>query len=151
MSSQTHKLGCVMSAAQQAAQSSMKAVMRKRKEDWIALFHPNACIEDPVGRSPLDETGNGHRGLQAIERFWDTNIAPNELVFNVQTSIAPEGSNECCNIGQIITRVNQFKLTSVTNGVFVYRVDESSGKIVSLRAFYEYSKMAATTKPWPKL
>jgi steroid delta-isomerase len=138
------------SQAQLASQKSMRAVMRKNKSDWLALFAENACIEDPVGISPLDDTGKGHIGRNAIETFWDNNIAPNEFVFNIKESIAPEGSNECCNIGQIITRVNQYKSTSVTNGVFIYRVDPQSGLVVSLRAFYVFSEMAASTKPWPK-
>ena len=138
------------SPAQVASQNSMKAVMRKKKQDWLALFDDNAVIEDPVGKSPLDETGLGHKGRKKIEEFWDNNIGPNEFVFNITQSIVPEGSNECCNIGQIITRVNQYKSTSVTNGVFVYKVNEA-GKIVSLRAFYVFSEMASTTKPWPKL
>ena len=138
------------SPAQLASQNSMKAVMRKKKQEWLALFADDACIEDPVGISPLDETGKGHRGRKAVEAFWDNNIAPNEFVFNIKESIAPEGASECCNIGQIITRVNQYKSTSVTNGVFIYKVNEQ-GKIVSLRAFYVFSEMAATTKPWPKM
>jgi len=139
-----------VSLAQKASQNSMKAVMKKSKKDWLALFAENAVIEDPVGKSPLDETGEGHKGPQKIEAFWDNNIAPNEFVFNIKESIAPEGSYECCNIGQIITRVNQYKSTSVTNGVFIYKVNDA-GKIVSLRAFYVFTDMAKTTKPWPKL
>lgn len=138
------------SPAQIASQNSMKAVMKKRKQDWLALFAPDACIEDPVGVSPLDPTGKGHTGTKAIEKFWDDNVAPNELVFNITQSLVPEGSNECCNVGQIITRVNQYKANSVTNGVFVYRVN-AEGKIVSLRAFYNFTDMVSTTKPWPKL
>jgi len=135
--------------AQLASRKSMRAVMRKRKSEWLALFAEDACIEDPVGTSPLDETGRGHRGAKAVEAFWDNNIEPNEFVFNIRESIAPEGSSECCNVGQIVTRVNQYKSTSVTNGVFIYRVD-AGGKIVSLRAFYVFSEMAASTAPWPK-
>lgn len=131
------------SPAQIASQNSMKAVMRKKKSDWLALFAPDACIEDPVGKSPLDESGKGHKGSKAIEAFWDNNIAPNEFVFNIQHSYPPEGSYECCNVGQIVTRVNQYKSTSVTNGVFIYRVNEE-GKIISLRAFYIFTDMASS-------
>lgn len=138
------------SKAQLASQNSMKAVMKKKRADWLALFAEDACIEDPVGISPLDETGKGHRGSKAIEQFWDANIGPNEFVFNIVHSYAPEGSFECANVGQIITRVNDYKSNSVTNGVFLYRVNEA-GKIVSLRAFYNFTDMASTTKPWPKM
>lgn len=82
------------SAAVEASRKSMRAVMRKNKREWLALFARDACIEDPVGISPLDESGKGHVGMKAIERFWDENIAPNSFVFNIKESIAPEGSSE---------------------------------------------------------
>ena len=136
--------------AAEASQNSMKYVMRKDKAKWLALFAADACIEDPVGISPLDETGKGHIGKMAIEKFWDNNIAPNELVFNIKESIVPTGAPEVCNIGQIVTRVPMVKVTSITNGVFIYRVN-SEGKIVSLRAYYNFNDMAKSTIPFPKL
>jgi len=133
-----------------ASNASMQCVMRKQKEKWLNLFATDACIEDPVGVSPLDETGLGHRGSAAIEAFWDNNISPNEFVFNIKESISPSGASEVCNIGQIITRVPTAKLSTVTNGVFMYRVNDE-GKIVSLRAFYEFNKMAMSSIRFPKL
>ena len=85
-----------------------------------------------------------------MELFWDTNIAPNELVFNIKESISPAGSFEVCNIGQIITRVPMVSTTTVTNGVFIYKVDEN-GKIISLRAFYDFQTMLRSSVPFPKL
>ena len=86
-----------------------------------------------MGVSPLDETGQGHRGRAAIERFWDNNIAPNSFVFNIQHSYEPEGGFEVCNVGQIVTRVPSIKATTVTNGVFVYRGQRSRAHSVSAR------------------
>ncbi len=127
----------------------MKAVMSKNKTNWLALFANDACIEDPVGISMLDPTGDGHKGSKAIEAFWDNNIAPNTFVFNIKESIIPEGSSECCNIGQIITRVEAMKSTTITNGVFIYRVN-NDGLIISLRAFYNFTQMVQSTSRWPK-
>lgn len=55
------------SPAKIASTNSMKCVMRKDKQAWLKLFAEEACIEDPVGKSPLDETGLGHTGPKAIE------------------------------------------------------------------------------------
>ena len=100
--------------------------MAKKKDAWLKLFAEDACIEDPVGKSPLDETGKGHRGLTAIEgrcartlslvsladllrcsAFWDNNIAPNEFVFNIKESIQPQGSMEVmCERTDFLTQVS---------------------------------------------
>jgi len=136
--------------ARSLSQLSMKYVQAKRKRDWLALWAPDAKIEDPVGESPLDPVGRGHSGIAAIEAFWDQNIAPNTLVFNVQKSHMPLGSNEVCNVGQITTRVNAAHLSTVTDGVFVYRMDPSTKKLVSLRAFYEFDAMLKTSVRFPK-
>ena len=42
------------------------------------------------------------------------------------------------------------KSSTVTNGVFVYRVNDQ-GKIVSLRAFYQFDDMVKSTVRFPKL
>ena len=123
--------------------------MRKDKQGWLDNFSEDAVFQDPVGVSLLDETGDGHKGKQAIEEFWDKNIASSSLVFNIQHSYAPNGSNECCNVGQIITRVEQSKVTTITNGCFIYKVNDS-GKVVSLRAFYDFNQMLKSSVRFPK-
>ena len=40
----------------------MTAVAAGRKDEWLALFTPDAVVEDPVGPSPLDPEGKGHHG-----------------------------------------------------------------------------------------
>ena len=49
----------IRNAAQAAAQRSIDTVRAKDKDGWVANFADDACIEDPVGKSPLDQTGNG--------------------------------------------------------------------------------------------
>ena len=65
--------------ARRAGQNSMRNVKAKDKTAWLALFADDAVIEDPVGVSPLDPSGQGHRGKAAIARFWDTVIAPGDV------------------------------------------------------------------------
>lgn len=48
------------------------------KTGWIGIFGDHYVIEDPVGSRPVRSGDAG-----AIERFWDTFIAPNEIEFQV--------------------------------------------------------------------
>ena len=50
------------------------------KAGWVGLFARDAEVNDPVGSRP-------HRGREAIERFYDTFIAPNALAFSVEHDI----------------------------------------------------------------
>lgn len=126
-----------------AATRSMEAVTRRSKEDWLALFADDAVVEDPVGPSMFDPSGEGHRGKEAIAAFWDKAIAlPDRFEFDIVDSFA--AGDEVANVGTISaffpgnTQVD-------TEGVFVYRVDES-GRIVSLRAFWETERAMATLR-----
>lgn len=47
---------------------------------WIGLFATDGEVNDPVGSRP-------HRGWEAIERFYDTFIAPNALSFAVEHDV----------------------------------------------------------------
>jgi len=56
----------------------MAAVAAGRKDEWLALFTPDAVVEDPVGPSRLDPAGQGHRGHDGIGRFWDRNFGADD-------------------------------------------------------------------------
>jgi hypothetical protein len=123
--------------ARAAAQRSMDCVHAKKREDWIANFADDAHIEDPIGKSPLDPTGQGQRGKAAIAAFWDRVIAPNRVLFDIARSYAC--GNECANVGTITT-VMPNGATTIVNGVFTYRVDDA-GKVTNLRAYSEMGKL----------
>jgi len=125
--------------AQFASAQSMRNVREKNRAAWLALFAENAVVEDPVGVSPLDPTGNGHRGHEAIGRFWDTVIAPGETVMRVRESY-PSG-NECANVVSLVNRMPS-GIEIAVDTVIVYRVDDR-GKLVSLRAYWDFAKVAA--------
>lgn len=126
--------------ARAASQRSMQAVQGKTKDAWLALFAEDALIEDPVGISPLDPEGKGHRGRAAISAFWDTFIGPNQISFDIWHSYA--AGNEVANVGAITT-TTPAGTKAVAEGVFVYRVNDQ-GNLVSLRAFWEFEKMMAS-------
>ena len=57
--------------ARAASQRSMAAVKAQDRAGWLALWAEDGCVEDPVGVSWLDPTGEGHRGKDAIGRFFE--------------------------------------------------------------------------------
>ena len=133
--------------ARVAAGRSMEIVQRKvrgagDKAEWIALFADGAIIEDPIGRSPLDPEGTGHRGKAAIGAFWDANIASVEITLDIERSYA--AGNEVANVGTITTRMPD-GTTAVVEGVFTYRVNDA-GKLTALRAYWEFGKMMASMR-----
>src|SRR5690606_39508962 len=64
--------------ARVAARASQAAASGKRKDEWLALFAEDACVEDPVGPSGFDPEGKGHHGHEAIGKFYDMTIANTE-------------------------------------------------------------------------
>ncbi|MFQ5416179.1 MAG: nuclear transport factor 2 family protein [Myxococcota bacterium] len=123
--------------ARAAAQRSMAAVHAKDKAAWVDNFAEDGIVEDPVGSSPLDPTGRGHRGLEAIAAFWDKQIAPNRVLFDIEHSYA--AGPEVANVGTI-TILMPNGLVTIVSGVFTYKVNEA-GKLLSLRAFWELPEM----------
>ncbi len=123
--------------ARDASLASMRAVEAGDKAAWLALFHPDAVVEDPIGPSPFDPEGAGHRGLDAIEAFYDTVIGPHAVRFRIEQSWA--GGNEVANVGTISTTMADGMVVH-TDGVFTYRVDDE-GRLVALRAYWEMDRL----------
>jgi ketosteroid isomerase-like protein len=130
-------------AARTAARRSMDAVTRGAKAEWIALFAPDAVIEDPVGPSMFDPEGKGHHGHGGIAAFWDMAIAPvQRFEFAMADSFA--AGDEVANVGTISAFLPGGMRVD-TEGVFVYRVGED-GLIRSMRAFWETKRALATMR-----
>jgi len=123
--------------ARLASQRSMEAVHKKDKQAWLDNFADDAVVEDPIGVSALDPTGKGQRGKEAIAKFWDAQIGPNKVMFNIRESFA--AGDEVANVGTI-TVVMPGGLTTLVDGVFTYRVN-ATGKLASLRAYWEVDKL----------
>jgi ketosteroid isomerase-like protein len=131
--------------ARRAARASMTAVIGGRKDEWLRLFAPDALVEDPVGPSFLDPSGNGHRGHDAIGAFWDTFVS---TIAGFRFTIADSFANGpcCANVATITTTMADGS-TMTIDCVLIYRVDEA-GLITSLRAHWEPDRaMATVTKP----
>lgn len=122
--------------AQELSFLSRNYAVAKDKENWLALFAKDALVQDPIGKSPLDLEGNGHKGIAAIEKFYDTVIANGDIEFTIIESIPC--ADECANYAQIVNLVGDIKIE--TKMIVIYRIN-SNNKIESLRAFWDYQKM----------
>jgi steroid Delta-isomerase len=123
--------------ARDASLASMVAVEAGDRAAWLALFADDAVVEDPIGPSPMDPSGKGHRGIEAITAFYDSVIAPNDVRFVIERSHA--AGDEVANVGTITTTMADGTVVH-TDLVSTYRVD-GTGRLLSLRAFWEMGKL----------
>jgi steroid delta-isomerase len=122
--------------AQELGFLSRDYAVAKDKKNWLALFDKDAIVQDPIGKSPLDPEGNGHQGIGAIEKFFDTVIANGDIEVNILESIPC--ADECANYAQIVNLVGEVRIE--TKMIVIYRIN-ADNKIQSLRAFWDYQKM----------
>ena len=126
--------------ARDLARASQAAVKARDRAAWLGLFAADAVIQDPIGPSPFDRAGQGHRGPAAIAAFYDTVIAPNELItFEIESSYLC--GDEVADVGIIRTVLPGGQHVAVVHGVYTYRTN-GAGKLAALRAFWEFDKAA---------
>ena len=117
----------------------MAAIEGKDRQAWLALFTEDGVVEDPIGPSMFDPEGLGHRGKDAIGKFFDEVIFPNDQVkFTIRSSY--ECGPEVANVGTIdITLPGGSQIVSV-DLVSTYRIDDD-GFLTALRAYWEADQM----------
>jgi ketosteroid isomerase-like protein len=124
--------------ARDLARRSQAAVKAKDRAGWLNLWAADAVVQDPIGPSPFDPGGNGHRGTEAIAAFYDTVIAPNDLItFEIENSYLC--GDEVADVGVIRTVLPGGKHVAVVHGVYTYR-SNGSGQLAGLRAFWEFDQ-----------
>ena len=97
----------------------MAAVEAGDRQAWLDLFADDAVVEDPVGPSPFDPEGSGHRGIEAIAAFYDNVIAANEsMPFTIHQSFLC--GDEAANVGVIRIDLGGGAAVEV-DGVYIYR------------------------------
>ena len=114
---------------------------RPRQGGVAGNFADDAIVEDPIGPSHFDPEGKGHRGKEAIAKFYDMAIAPSELQFNFVETY--QCGNEEANVGNIVIKAAGYEV--IAEGVFTYRVNDE-GKIVALRAFWELDRATESAR-----
>ncbi|MBD2858193.1 nuclear transport factor 2 family protein [Spongiibacter sp. KMU-158] len=125
--------------ALEASRNSGKYASAGDKENWLALFAEDAVVCDPVGKSPLDQSGEGHRGKAAIAAFWDNVIAAGSMDFQIVSSF-PAG-DECINVVKVVNTYEGG--LSVTVDMAVLYQANAEGKICSLRAYWDYDAVTS--------
>lgn len=126
----------------QANIQSITHAMNSHRDAWLALYADDAVVRDPVGVSPFDATGLGHRGKEAIARFYDTVIGPSRLTITVHKRI-PSGTHACA-VHQ--TAVNDMgKGKTAVDMVAIYQVNDE-GKITEMSAYWSWADMEAQLK-----
>lgn len=121
--------------AVEANMLSIKYAMSGNKDGWLALYAEDAVVQDPVGKSPMDPSGEGHRGKAAIERFWDATIGPAKLDIKVEKRWI-SGDNCCC-VAQVARNdLGDGKYTDV-DMLCVYEVNEQ-GLLTRMAAHWDW-------------
>jgi steroid Delta-isomerase len=132
-------------SARELARRSQAAVRAKDRDAWLALWASDAVVQDPIGPSPFDPAGNGHRGPEAIAAFYDTVIAPNDLItFEIEDSYLC--GDEVADVGIIRTVLPGGRHVATVHGVYTYR-GNGAGQLAALRAFWEFDKVELTETP----
>jgi steroid Delta-isomerase len=135
------------STARDLARRSQAAVRAKDRAAWLSLFAPDAVVEDPIGPSPFDQSGTGHRGPEAIAAFYDAVIAPNDLItFEIESSYLC--GDEVADVGVIRTVLPGGRHEAVVHGVYTYR-SNGAGRLAALRAFWEFDKVTVVEAEAP--
>lgn len=122
-------------AAQRASALSARYASERRKDEWLELYAGDAIIEDPVGISPLDPSGGGHRGREAMSRFWDMVIAPGRMTYVIRESYPC--ADECANVWTL-TNTLPGNVDVTVDLVSIYKVN-AQGKLLAMRAYWSYA------------
>lgn len=128
--------------AMQANIQSVTLAMKGDREGWLALYADDAVVKDPVGKSPFDAAGDGHRGKAGIAKFWDTVIGPSRLTINVHKRI-PSGTHSCAVHQTAINDMGKGK--TEVDMIATYEVNDE-GKITSMSAYWSWPEMEAQLK-----
>jgi steroid Delta-isomerase len=123
----------LMRSTAELADASMQAAVAGDREGWLALYSEDAVLEDPVGPSPWDPEGRGHRGKQALAAFWDRVIGPNRgLQFKVRERYT--GGREVASVLTVSSALPDGRRVEL--GMVTILSSNDQGLIQSLRAFW---------------
>ena len=127
----------------QANMDSIRLASQGDKEAWLDLYADDAVVQDPVGVSPFDATGEGHIGKEAIATFWDNVIGPSNMTITVHARI-PSGDKACAVHQTAVSSMGDGKTTKV-DMVAVYQLNDA-GKIQRMSAYWSWAAMEEQLK-----
>lgn len=129
--------------AVEANKKSIQYAMEGNKEAWLALYAEDAVVCDPVGVSPMDPTGEGHKGKEAIAGFWDSTIGPANLDIRVEKRWT--SGDRCCCVSQVARSDLGDGNFTVCDMLAKYEVNDD-GLITAMSAHWCWDDVAAQFK-----
>src|SRR3954469_22819656 len=115
-----------MRTAKELAETSLRLTKGRDRAGWLALFAPDAFVEDPVG-------GKQHRGIDAITEFYDSTISTvEEFDYEIERSYL---------CGAEVAFVIRFAIVAAgtkldMDVVNIYAASDD-GRLRSLRSFWD--------------
>ncbi len=138
------------------ALASPQAVAKHDKQAWLSLFAKQSVIEDPVGTAPhksvlVSSQDSGFDNTQ-LDKFYDTFIAPNDIVFlnsyDIVTndSVLRDVTLQITSSSGLVTNVHMY---------VVYKMTDEAGilKVSRLAAHWDLMGMVkkVVLSGWPGL
>lgn len=116
--------------ARELAATSLRLTKERDRAGWLALFAPEAFVEDPVG-------GGRHKGIEAITAFYDSTIS---TVESFEYEI--ERSYLC---GSEVAVVIKFAIVAAgfaldMDVVNIYAATPDGDRLLSLRSWWDGSR-----------
>jgi len=120
---------------------SPELVDKHDREGWLALFSSSAVVEDPVGAGWNCKGRDWRGGCDALTRFYDIFIGPNDIKFTVNQDIVM--GNEVVRDVLIHTRLPNGAVSEVA-AYLIYRGMEEGGevKLAGLQAHWDFKGSA---------
>jgi len=116
-----------------AAQGSPAAVAVHDRQAWVDLYADAGEVNDPVGSRP-------HRGREAIERFYDTFIAPNTIEFHFESE-AVSGMSVVRDLSLVTVMSTGARLEVPMHLRYDFVEENGTLKIARLAAHWELATM----------
>jgi steroid Delta-isomerase len=110
---------------------SLRLTKEMDRDGWLALFTPDAVVEDPVGSPP-----GGRQGIEAIAAFHDGTISMMKS-FDYEIERTYLCGDECA---MVVTFHIDLGTSRMDMDVVNIYTASSDGKLASLRSFWDGSK-----------
>lgn len=115
-----------MTTAKELAETSLRLTKERDRDGWLALFAPDALVEDPVG-------GGQRQGIDAIAEFYDTTISTVESFdYEIERSYLCGGEVAMVIRFAIVAAGVQLDMDVVN----IYAATDD-GRLQSLRSFWD--------------
>ncbi|HVY11815.1 MAG TPA: nuclear transport factor 2 family protein [Mycobacteriales bacterium] len=122
-----------MPTAKDLAETSLRLTKERDRDGWLALFAPDAFVEDPVG-------GGRQEGIEAITAFHDSTISTVES-FDYEIERSYLCGNEVAMVIHMTIVAAGFPLDM--DLVNIYTATPDGEHLLSLRSWWDGSRQGA--------